>query len=248
MVYEPMEQSAENIIYVYAVIIFFSWIMTFLLFKRWNERKKLPTKLMFFTFVAYSVAISVLVIGYLEMYITGYKMEIYKFSLGFGYCLMLIANMLLVYFAAEVFSVEKKYIWKYLIINSILAVLVLLPQNYYGVPSTEIGPDNIRAYTAVGLVVWSIFTHARIANAAYKVARSTEDKIAKQGFKWIGHSQLSFIFFFILMATDTVYFTITGGDGYTVFVYISWLFAALFYLFSYFGLIMPPWLRKRYES
>ena len=243
-----MEPSAGNMIYIYSVLIVFSWIMTVLLFKRWKERQKLPTKLMFFVFMAYSIAITGLVIGYLEMYFTGFKMEIYKFSLGFGYCMMLVSNMLLVYFAAVVFSIEKKYYFKYLIISGIIAVLVLLPQNYYGVPSEEIGSDNIRAYTAVGMVVWSMFTYARIARAAYNVAKNTEDPIAKEGFKWIGHSQMSFIFFFAFMMTDTIYFTITDSPGYTVFVYISWLFAALFYLFSYFGLIMPAFLRKRYES
>ena len=79
-------------------------------------------------------------------------------------------------------------------------------------------------------------------------ARVTENRIAKIGFQLMGLSYLLMIFFFTCLALDVIYFTFFETSGYTIFIYIGWIFAGFFFITMYLGLTMPPWLKKRIES
>jgi hypothetical protein len=245
--YEAIESTAIPLLPVYFIIAFFSSIITGLMFKKWQERKGKPALLLFITFLIYTIAIIVLTIGFSEAVITGEKRELYKFSLAFGYFMVMIANCSLIVFAMDIFSIPKKNGSIYLILCVIVAILVVLPQNYYGVPDVEAGSDNIRIYSTIAMMIVSILTYSRIYQKAITVSTSVQDNTAKVGFRYIGYSQFGMIAFFLFQLIDTLIFTIFDTPGYSIFVYFAWFSAGIFMFLAYGGLIMPEWLKKRYN-
>ncbi len=156
--YELEEPSAKPILYIYIVLLTVTIIMTILLYQRWKERKQPANKLIFFTFTGFHLAIFVLLLGFIQMSITGDKEALYMFSLAFGYTAMALTNIILMYFAAEVFGVKKNYLYKYVILSLITAVLLALPENYYGVKTSIVATktDNIRPITSVLLFLFQL--------------------------------------------------------------------------------------------
>jgi hypothetical protein len=245
--YEPIEPSAIPVLPMYIIIASFASIITILLFIKWRERQRKPALLLFLTFMCYTIAILGLTIGFGEAIFTGEKRELYRFSLAFGYFMVMIANCFLIIFATDVFGVKKELGYKYIILSLIVAVMVALPQNYYGIPETEVGSDSIRIYSSTAMMLLSIVIYTRIYLLAMKVANSAQEKVAQVGFRYIGFSQLFMILFFICLLLDTLVFTLFNTPGYTVFVYFGWISAAIFMFLSYGGIIMPNWLKKRYN-
>jgi hypothetical protein len=153
-------------------------------------------------------------------------------------------------FAAEAFGVKKNFLNKYIILSVITAVLLALPNNYYGVKSSIVATktDNIRPYTSVLLVVVSILIYARIAHASFSTADKASESIPKAGFHLIGYSQVCMIIFFVFLMLDTLYISITNGSGYTFFTYLAWVFCTIFFITCYLGFIMPDWLKNRLQK
>lgn len=249
MSYEQMNPGAQYAIYVFIFMVPFSIIMTILMFLRWKQRKTNPTKMMLAGFFFITVSIFALFLGYLQMYLTGYKMELYRITLAVAYTTLMIANLFLMLFAKDIFSIEMKYVRKYIIVNIIIAILVALPYNYYGVPSDEIPSFTIRPYTSVLLVLFSIFSYSKIAHASFSNSKKMEVSFAKIGFKLIGYSQISLVIFFSFLMLDTIWFTyIVKEGGFSIFYYFAWLMAAIFFITCYLGVIMPRWFKKQFTS
>ncbi|MHA1340910.1 MAG: hypothetical protein ACTSRZ_13070 [Promethearchaeota archaeon] len=246
MSYETMPPNARQVIFAYIFIAIFSVIMTITMLKRYKARKTQPTKLMSFVFLFLTLVIIVLLIGFIEMVITGEKRELYKFSLAFGYFLIMSANLFLIKFAQEIFSMGEKETKIYSIVAIILAILLVLPFNAYGVPEDEVEIPWFRTMTSLLMIIYSFVLYSNIAIKAFRVSKLSNETIAKAGFKWIGFSQIAMILFFAFMFLDTIYFTITGSAGYSFFVYLAWISAGFFLIACYLGLIMPDWFKKIY--
>ena len=245
--YDPLEPEAFPVFYFYIFIALFSLFMTIRSFAKWSERKMKAPLLLSITFLLFSLCIASLMIGLMEAVIYGEKRVIYRFSLAFAYSTIMIANCFLLYFASEIFSFEKRYLKKYIIISLIIAVFLALPYNYYGVPEALVdNSKNIRPYTGGALVVFSILTYSRIFSVAYRVSKRVEEKQAKTGFLFIALSQICLILFFVFVFIDTLIFTLTDLSGYTISLYIAWVWACLFLVSVYIGLFMPDWVRKRF--
>lgn len=246
--YAPIEPEAFPMLPTYIILTLFVWFMTILAFRRWFQRRMKTPLLLFLTFLSYSVCILVLTLGFAEAIITTEKRELYRFSLAFGYAGIMCANCILLLFSAELFSVQKQFIKKYLIISLIIAFFVALPINYYGYLDAEINKTlYIRPYTSAAMMFFSVFTYAKIYTQAKRIQLLVDEKVAKAGFNFIAISQVCMMLLFIFLFADTVLFALTDLKGYTIFTYLGWLCAGAFMLFSYFGLIMPPFLRKRFS-
>lgn len=248
MAYEPIDPGSEGVLGIYIVLVIFSFIMSGLMLKKWRERETKPTQLMFVMFSILTVAIIVIMAGMIELVIAREKRELYMFSLAAGYTLMMVSHLVMINFAKIIFNIEETWTKIYSIIAVITAVLVALPLNGYGKPNEEVSVSWFRPVTSVLMVVFSIIVYSQVAKVAFDNSKKAEAALPKAGFKWIGFSQLCMIGFFVFLMLDVVWFTISGGGGYTAFVYFAWIFAGLFFLFCYMGLIMPDWLKKRYVS
>jgi phage-related holin len=248
-IYAPIEPEAAPMLPTYIILSIFAWFMTILLFFRWKERRMKAPLLLFITFLCYSILMSVMALGIGDALAVGYKRELYQFSLAFGYAGIMVANSILLLFSAEIFTIDLKYVKKYIIISLLIAVAVALPWNYYGVIDAEVNRAiYIRPYTSVAMAFFSVLTYSKIYSQAMRVYRLVDEKTAKWGFKLIAFSQICMILFFACMFADLIVFGLTDLKGYTIFAYLAWVFAGLFMFFSYLGLTMPQWLRKRLES
>lgn len=248
MAYEAIDPGSEGVLVIYILMVIFSIIMSALMFRKWRERQTKPTKLMFLLFALLTVTIIIIMSGMVQLVILREKRELYMFSLAAGYTIIMLSHLLMLSFAETIFNIEEGWTKIYSIIAVVIAVLVALPFNSYGKPNEEVQVVWFRPVTSVLMVLFSIIVYSRIAGIAFKNARETEQPLPKAGFTWIAYSQLSMIAFFVFLMLDVIYFTITGGGGYSFFVYLAWISAGLFFLFCYMGLIMPDWLKKRYTS
>ncbi len=245
MTYEKMDPIAAPFLFVYSILVILCAIMTYLLYRKWMERKREANRLITLTFLSYLISFIILLSGYLEMYITGEKREIYRLSLGLTYAGLCISNIILSYFIAEIFGLLRKDIRKYTLVNIIIIILVLLPWNDYGVPSDEIQFPIVRPITNVLLIIWCIILFYRIARSSFNMAKKSENPVALEGFRLIGWSHVMLVLFLIFTALDTLYFTIMETGGYSPLLYIAYFFCLMFFLICYLGFIMPDWLRNR---
>ena len=248
MAYEILDPSAKPLLYVYIIVAVLATIMTILMLLRWRERKKIATKYLFLSLFFLWLSIILLTIGFAEAFISGYKKELYRLTMGISFGLnMLFVNVNIIKFAAEIFSLEKKRCRIYIIISVVIGILVLLPNNYYGYPSdAEIGyGPSIRMYTSILMILFSLFMFSRISYLSFQTMKQVSDNYAKKGFAYIGLSQLSFLAFYLCLTIDTIIFTFASSGGYSIFVYLAWASAIGYFIFSYLGLVQPSIGRKK---
>lgn len=246
MAYEKIDPNADGLLYVYIILICVSLFITFKMYKKYAARKTTPTKLMLYIFMLLDIAMVVILAGFTQMVITREKRELYMFSLAFGYCMIMITDLAMLRFGEEVFSFEKRFVYIMNVLCVITAILVVLPWNGYGIASEKVEFAWYRPLSSGLMVLTSMIIFLKIAFASYSNSKTIEDKIAKVGFRWIGHALVSMFLFILFMLLDTLYFVIMDTPGYSFFVYIAWVAAGFFFVFAYLGLIMPDWLKKRY--
>lgn len=246
--YAPIEPEAFPMLPTYIVLTIIVSFMTILSLTRYIQRRKKTALLLFLTYLGYSICILVLTIGFAEAIQTGEKRELYRFSMAFGYAVIMGSNCILLLFSAELFGIKRNYLTKYIVISLIIAVAVALPWNYYGYLNEEIDRSNyIRPYTSAAMMLFSIFTYVKIYNQAIRIEKLVDEKTAKASFRLIAISQICMILLFAFLFADMVLFALTDLKGYTIFTYLGWFCAGFFMIFSYLGLFMPPFIRKRYE-
>jgi hypothetical protein len=242
-----MDPRNYPLLWLYLGLTIVTWLMTLLLLKRYLEKRKKLALYLSVSFILIASAITMLFFGMLETYITTYKKEWYRFSLAFAYCVIMIALSFQILFFGEIYGVSMNILKKYIIICIIIAIALALPNNYYGIPDEEeigFGP-NIRPLTSISMMLFAIIVFSRMANKSFNTAKRMEEKIPRLGFNMIGLSELAIVFLFSCFALDTVVFTLFDTGSYTIFVYIGWAFAAVYFLSSYLGLILPSQLAKK---
>ena len=249
MSYAPFEMRVFPIFIYYIILSVFGIFITFKMFIKWRERKgSIPLHLLL-AFIFLTLSIISLTIGLTEAVITGYYKEIYKFTLPLAYCLALIANIFLFIFASRITEKGKKAIVPLTIIASILIVFLFLPWNWWGVPREDyVGQPNIRLYSTLSFVIYSISIYIYLAIICYKYKKKLDEKIVRVGLSLLFYSMISMICFYIMNICDTLLITLFADPGYTVFAYIAWIFVVLFSILIYLSLVMPDWMVKWIEK
>jgi hypothetical protein len=240
-----MDPGSFPILPTYIGVAVICAAITAMLFKKWRERRTRAPMLLFLAFISYLSCIIVLAIGFAEVVATGHKMELYKFSLAYGYAGFMVSHAFYITFAWELFSLDKKRAHGYIAACIAVAVLVALPWNHYGMSQSMYSDFNLRPYSMVAILLLTLVVGSRLAYQAFKVSRHLDDPVGKAGFAFIGWSQVLMVAFFACLAIDIVIVGITPSQGYTPFNFIGWSAAALLFFFSYIGLIMPDWLKRR---
>ncbi len=245
MDYLDMDPGSFPILPTYIGVAVICAAITAMLFKKWRERRTRAPMLLFIAFISYLSCIVVLAIGFTEVVVTGHKMEAYKFSLAYAYAGFMVSHAFYITFAWELFSLDKWSAHGYIAACLAVAVLVALPWNHYGMSQAMYSDFNLRPYSMVAIFLLTLVVGARLAYQAFKVSRRLDDPVGRAGFAFIGWSQVLMVAFFAFMALDIIMVGLTPSQGYTPFNLIAWMSAALLFFFSYIGLIMPEWVKRR---
>ena len=246
--YESMDPGSFPIFPTYIGMTIFCIVMTTMLFRRWRERLTRPPKLLFFTFASYSACIVILTVGFAQVIITNYKMELYQFSLAFGFAGIMASNSFLILFAVDLYSLNAKRGWVYVVIDLVIAAILALPANNYGVATKDIQGFKLRPFSFGAMLIFSAIIYLRICFLSFRTGRKITERLGKTGFMFIGLSQICMILFLGFMGMDLLAIALSPATGYTPFNFLAWAMGALFFLFAYLGLIMPGWLKRHLEA
>ena len=245
MSYTPFNITVIPILIYYIFLSIFGFIVTILMFLKWRERKVVPPLYLTVVFASLTIALIGLSIGLSEAIITGFYKEIYRFSLPFGYIMVIVADIFLYRFSSHIIDKGKKYFPFIILIGILIVVFLALPWNWWGVPSSDYeGQLNIRLFSTLGMLLYSYFIFIYIAYISYKTKSETEDKVARMGFSMLFYSMISIMLLFLMLTADTVLIAFTDHPGYSGFTYIAWIFGIIFIILIYLSLIMPEWLIK----
>lgn len=246
--YEAIEPESLPVLILWGTLSVASWFFTIGVLNRWIKRKNKPALLLMITFSCFAIGMTSLFLGLLHATITGFKYEIYMYGLLIGYTAEMAANVPLLLFAVELFSLEMKHARKYVIACIVVTILVALPINFYGWPESLIPDYSIRLYSSAAMLATSVLIYSRIYSNARRAQKRVTDKYAKVAFKYIAWSQIAFIACFLLILLDTITFEFTDATGYTVFNYIAWVFAFIFFVLCYIAYMMPKSVRDRIDA
>ncbi len=232
------------------IISLIMWYFVYQVFRKKKEReeKGLPVEFvqtLLVTFIAMASTITMICAGFASAVILGYFGEFYRFTLPAGYVLLLLSNVLLYNFSLELFSLDKKRIWLLIAFIIPVGILILLPCNYYGISVEHYDvATSCRFYSNVALLVLSLVLYLEIVVNAFKISRKTSEAIPKYSFKFFGFGVLFLIFFLAMLAADALMLDM-GHEGYTFFLYIGYSSLLGFFVFAYWALLMPPWLKEK---
>lgn len=249
MSYTPFEIRVFPLLIFYVILCGLFIFMTIKMFTKWRQRKVLPPLYLSIVFTFFTAAMIALAIGLGEAAITGFYKEIYRFSLPFGYSMVIFADIILYIFGNNVTDKGKKGLIPVIIIGAIMVIFIYLPWNWWGVPPEDyVGQLNIRLYTTLSLVVYSYIIYIYIFIICRKATNKAEDKIARVGLSLLSYSMICLIVFFLMFIGDTLLIVVFDHPGYSEFVYFAWIFAFVFFVVSYLSLVMPNWLVKRIKK
>ncbi|MBD3342100.1 MAG: hypothetical protein GF353_23570 [Candidatus Lokiarchaeota archaeon] len=247
--YEPYEPRMFPLFIYYIILVILSSIFTIKMYLKWRERRVKPPLYLTIVFMFITMTISSLTIGLGEVIITGWKKEIYRITLPLAYTFFIISNWFLFLFISHMTSVSKKSFKYLIIIGIVVSIMMFLPWNYYGQPPEDYeGKLNIRLYSTVSFVLYSLIFYGFIAYVCQRSRKKSEDKKVRWGFNLLTLSMFSMIGFFILLVLENAVIVFLDHPGFSIFFFLAWGVALLFLLFAYLALEMPSWLVRLIEK
>jgi len=246
MSYDAFEPRVLPLLFFYIGLIIISIFLTVETFAKWRERKARPAGLMAAVFALFTAALVMLTAGLADSAMKEYYEELYRFSLPFGYSMIVIADIILFMFASEITNHWKRTLVPFIIAGAVLFVVLYLPQNYWGVPDSDYaGQLNIRLYSMLGLIAFSYTIYIMIASVCRHVMPDAKTSVARVGLQLMFWAMIIMIMFFLMFIFDTVLIVAFNSPGYSPFVYIAWIFGIVFYICMYLSVSMPAWFVKR---
>jgi len=253
MTFTPFEIRVLPILIYYISLSVFGTLVSVKMYYKWRERKVPAPLYLTLALSCLSIALIATSIGLTEGLITGYYKHVYRFSLPFGYSMVIISNIFLYRFSSHITNKGEKAFNGIIAVSIVLIILLFLPWNWWGVPSEDYaGQPNIRLYSTLGLVIYSFLIYGYIAFISYKVKSKVENKTMYFGLILLFYAMISLMLLFLMLIGDTILVIFFDHPGYSDFTYIAWIFGIIFIILVYLSLIMPDWLvnwiRKRYGS
>jgi len=253
MTYVPFDIRVLPILFYYIFLSAFGVIASVKMYYKWKERKVPPPFYLSLSFSFLSLALIMLSIGLAEAAITGFYKEIYRFSLPFGYTMVIISNIFLFKFSSYITNKGERLFPVIIALSIIIIIALFLPWNWWGIPSEDyVGEINIRLYSTLALVVYSYLIYGYIAYISYKVKTKAESKVSQMGLILLFYAMISLMLLFLMLIADTILIILFNHPGYSEFTYIAWIFGIIFIILAYLSLVMPDWLVnwiiKRNES
>ena len=253
MTYTPFEMRVLPILIYYISLSVFGTLVSVKMYYKWRERKVLPPLYLTLAFSFLAGALIMTSIGLMEALITGFYKEVYRFSLPFGYSMVIISNIFLYRFSSHITNKGERAFKGLIAVSIVVIILLFLPWNWWGFPSEDYaGQPNIRLLSTLSLVVYSFLIYGYIAFISYKIKSKVESKTMYFGLILLFYAMISLMLLFLMLIGDTVLITFFDHPGYSDFTYIAWIFGIIFIILVYLSLIMPDWLvnwvKKKYGS
>lgn len=249
MSYTPFEPRIFPLYIFYIILLVAVCLLAIKMYIKWRERKVKPPLFLFLVFTFLTIAVVMLIIGLTEAVITGYFKEIYRFTFPLAFCCVVIADIFLFIFSSHMTNKGQKAFIPIIIIGAILIIILLLPWNWWGIPSKDIGnKPYIRLYSTLAFVIYSISIYVTIMLLCQKARKVSSDNIVKLGLLLLFYATFSMILFFVFLMIDNLLITLINHPGYSEFLYIGWSFTLIFVILSYLSLIMPKWLINLIEK
>ncbi len=247
MSYTPFDFRVFPLFVIQLILSIFSIVITVKMYFKWRERKVLPPLYLTIVFTCLTIALIGLTIGLAEAILTGYYKEIYRVSLPLAYTMVIFVDIFYFIFIYQITERGKALIIPLFIIGFLIIILLWLPWNWWGTPKVDYeGQPQTRLYSTGSVVLFSYAIFFYIIITILRVRKkASEDKVAKFGLTLLFFAVISMIFYLLMNVIDAMLITIFNHPGYSEYVYISWIFAILFYVFSYVSLVMPEGLKKR---
>jgi len=244
MVYESLPSGLEYILVSYDIDFVIVWILTIFLYTKWRIRRTNALKFLFYAILIFAISNSALALGFNEAYYTGYKKEIYQATMYLANAGYDLGTLFYIRFAAELFGIQKSQLKKYEIALGICLILVILPNNYYGLPSEDMisfGP-SIRIVTTIinGLLLYVIY--CRLYFKAQSTYKKMVEKNSRIGFFLLLIAQACMIHSFVYLVLDGISFTFfTDPRGFSIFYFLSLVCVNLFIFTSTLTMLVPNW-------
>ena len=248
MVYESLDPKiALSIFLIYIILAIFIWILMVFLGIHWYQNKKQSVRYLTLAFIFYACAFSVLAAGMYEVANTGLKMEVYIFSLPFGLISAMIGHIFIILFTVSFFGIKSKTPRVYIILNLLISVSILHPKNNYGVLAGDLRISDIRMYTSLSMVLFSLFLFTRIALVIMKARKLVDDsdRYSKIGFQCLAWAQISMILFYLFYTFETIAYTLFDTGDFTPFFFIAMGSIGFCVLFFYLGILLPVWILNK---
>jgi hypothetical protein len=234
------------LLFYYIGLAIFSIVMTVKMALKWKARKVQPPLLMAIVFGVFTAALGMLTAGLADSAGNWAYMELYRFSLPFGYSMIVISDILLYKFAIVITGRGKNAFNIIIILGIVVAIVLFLPWNWWGVPAGDIGDQvSIRLYSMLGLIGYSYTIYFTIARVCHLAIADAKDPVAHTGLKLMWWAMICMVLFFLMFILDTILIVAIDHPGYSEFVYIAWVFAVVFYVLMYLSVVMPEGLVKR---
>jgi hypothetical protein len=253
MTYVPFELRVLPILFYYIILSVFGVIASIKMYYKWRERQVPPPFHLMLSFTFLSLALIMLSIGLAEAAITGFYKEVYRFSLPFGYTMVIISNIFLFKFSSYITNKGEKLFPVILALSVFIAIFLFLPWNWWGIPPGDyVGEINIRLYSTLALVFYSYLIYGYIAFISHKVKPNAESKVSQMGLTLLFYAMISLMLLFLMLIADTLMIILFDHPGYSEFTYVAWIFGIFFIILAYLSLVMPDWLvnwiNKRNET
>ncbi|MEX2753756.1 MAG: hypothetical protein Q6365_000085 [Candidatus Sigynarchaeota archaeon] len=246
MTYQPFEARVLPLIFYYIGLAIASMILAVKMVMKWKQRKVQPPLLMATIFAIFVVALSMLAAGLADSAMNGAYKDLYRFSLPFGYTMIILADIVLYKFGIVMTNRGKNAFMTIVVIGIVLAAVLFLPWNWWGYPDADIVDQvSIRLYSTLALIVYSYIIYITIASVCHKALADAKDPVARAGLKLMSWAMICMILFFLMFVFDTLLIVILKHPGYSEFVYAAWVFAVAFSVLMYVSVVLPEWFVQR---
>ncbi len=235
---------------VFIIILYLSK----LIYSKYKERKTIPTlflALALFSialapFIAFTGLFSWMILWIINGFNPTLSPDYYSISMPIGFLFVILYDIFLIFFTIHIFwDKNNKKAIPFIIVGIIIAILLFLPNNYYGVDPGPNDPPSIRAYTQGVYFIYNLIIYIIVAIFAFREAIRIEERVYKIGFECIAFAQLSNIIIFLSFLCDAIILLFNpASPGYSIFVVIAWIFAVVSSILVYLGFILPDWFKK----
>lgn len=246
MAYTPINPGVPALFVIYLILITFGIFITSIMFKKWKERESKLPLILGMAFICLIGALGFLAAGLLETLITGYFKEIYRTTFPLAYVGVIVGDVILFKFTNELTDNSGNALYIVIIIGIILSIMLILPWNWWGFPAEEYEDKfSIRIYSTLFFALYSITIYLIIIIISLKARRMAEKKKARLGFLLFACSVFCMVIFFVFNIIENILIVVFDHPGYSIWVYLGWIFALLFIILAYLSLVMPDFLVKR---
>ncbi len=247
MIFADYSESVIQIALInYITITILAWILTVLIIFRWRASRTKALVYLTWCFVFYSISIMVGLIGWIEVYLTGFRQEIYKISIPLVYSLFLIGHLFIYLFTSCYFEKQNGKTTKILVLITILLILAAFhPNNYYGIPIPEGSGTDISLIVSICLVIYACFLHIMLGVEFIEGYRTSTNPYDKRGLLSYAFGVFSIVLFYIFFSFNKFYIMLGKSKGFSIFMFIAFFWITVGLVACWWGTLCPNWLTSR---